>query len=380
MSISLKDIDDNKKYSHTRVSLKKNWNWSNILRYQLNGYGVGDAFKQGFYGELALLMEAGLDVKAALELLASQQDKEKHRNLIVQMIDLLIKGGRFSDVLKKLEHFDTNEYYSIQIGEETGNLIEVLKRLSDYFGKKIQQRRDLIGALTYPFVIFTTALLAVAFMLSFMVPMFQDVFKRMGGELPLLTKVVINLSDNFGNLILGIILGISLYLIIHFLFKTNVKYKKFQSKIIMGTPFIGKIILKSHILRLVLTLSLLFNARVPLTQILDLASKMVKFYPISTALIEIRRNIIEGSTLYKGMSGRKVFDSRLVALIKVGEETNQLSYILEKLSKQMEQEVQHLAKILANTMEPLIIVFLGFLVAIILVAMYLPMFQLSAAF
>ena len=122
------------------------------------------------------------------------------------------------------------------------------------------------------------------------------------------------------------------------------------------------------------------SSKVPLTEALELSARMVRFYPIQSSLTATRNEIMHGASLHQGLQKFSIYDKRLLALIRVGEETNQLGPILAKLSTQIEAEVQHRAKMLGNTLEPLIIIFLGFLVALILIAMYLPMFQLSSTY
>ena len=121
------------------------------------------------------------------------------------------------------------------------------------------------------------------------------------------------------------------------------------------------------------------DSKVPLTEALNLTSKMIAFHPIVHALKSVEKQIYKGKSLYEGMNEFSIFSKRLVSLIKVGEESNQLGIILSKFALQKENELQHKAKMLGNVIEPLIIVFLGFFVAVILIAMYLPMFQLSTS-
>lgn len=354
--------------------------WQKLLAKEIGGGKLKDSFKESFYSELALLLEAGMNVKSALDLLTGQQKKERLKKLLTDTVDQLTRGARFSEVLQKQGKFTAYEYYSVRIGEETGNLVEVLKRLSSFYAQKIQQRRALIGALTYPMVILLTAFLAVTFMLTYMVPMFEDVFMRMGGELPALTRMIIGLSEGFGNFLWLLLTLVGAVTLLHFLYRERPAYRKARAAVVLHVPLVGPMIAKTYTLRLIQSLSLLITSKVPLTEALELSVRMVRFYPIEHSLGEVRKKILQGSSLHDGLALFPIYGHRLVSLIKVGEETNQLGMILTKLSAQMEDELQHRAKILGNTLEPLIIVFLGFLVALILVAMYLPMFQMSGSF
>lgn len=382
MPVSLKDIQNQQASKKTKADSESAGvmgGLSKLLSKEIGGSGINDSFKESFYGELALLLEAGMNIKSALDLMTLQQKKEKHKVLLRFITKELTQGSRFSDVLEQQGKFTAYEHFSIKIGEETGNIIEILKRLSSFYNQKIQQRRSFIGALTYPGVITFTAVLAVTFMLTYMVPLFEDIFARMGGNLPWLTKMVIDFSNSFGS-IASIFIGILLVIVtVHFLLRKNENYKRIQYGIILKLPLFGSMILQTYILRLVQSMSLLITSKVPLTGALELSEKMVRFYPITKSLEEVRKQILQGLSLNEGLAKFPIYSSRLITLVKVGEESNQLSLIFSKLSVQMEEELQHKAKMLGNTLEPLIIVFLGFFVAVILIAMYLPMFQLSTS-
>ncbi len=375
MAVKLKDLE----LTPTVKERKQSFSLQDLLAMEIGGQKLNDNFRESLYAELALLLEAGLNVKSALDLIASQQKKEKHQKLLQKIIDELIEGARLSETLQNQKKFSAYEYYSIKIGEETGNLIEVLQQLAAFYSQKIQQRRSMTSALTYPVVIMITAVLAVTFMLTYMVPLFKDIFLRMGGELPWLTRQIMNISQGFGTFIYFFLLFTAIAVAVHFIYRKRNSYKKLLGHIILNIPIAGPMILTTHTLRFIQSMSLLISSKVPLTEALELSQRMLSFYPIKSSLEEIRKLIMQGQSLNQGLAKFKIYDARLVALIRVGEESNQLGLIFKKLAVQMEEELQHKAKMLGNVLEPLIIIFLGFLVAVILIAMYLPMFQLSTS-
>lgn len=380
MAISIKDIQDKKGVLHGKRNDKATTgSFKKMLSYEIGGGKLSDGFRESFYGELALLLEAGMNIKNGLDLLAQQQKKEKHKALFQVIIHQLTQGARFSEVLRDQKKFSAYEHFSIRIGEETGNLIEILQRLSTFYTQKIQQRRSIIGALTYPMIILATAFLAVTFMFTYMVPLFKDVFLRMGGDLPWLTKMIIQFSEKFSSFVAILFIIFIPAIILHFIYKEQVGYQRFRTNLLIKLPIFGSMLVQTYTLRMVQSMSLLITSKVPITEALELSQRMVKFYPISHSLEAVRIKILQGKSLNEGMAMHSIYDQRLIALIKVGEETNQLGLIFKKLSGQMEDELSHKAKMLGNTMEPLIIVFLGIMVAIILIAMYMPMFQLSTS-
>jgi type IV pilus assembly protein PilC len=341
---------------------------------------IKDKFKERYYFELALLLDSGLNLKASLELLASQEKTVMQKELIEGQLVELTRGARYSQVLSLNKGFTDYEVCSIEIGEETGNLQLVLNGLGRYFQKKIRQKRNFIGAITYPLVILFTSVLALSFMFLFMVPMFKDIFARMGNDLPWLTQKVILLSENFPNLLLGLMLLLTLLFFSYkYVFKKDA-YRYQLGIALIKIPFFGKLILKNHLLRLVQSLNLLISSGVPVLDGLELTARMLSFYPMKQTLLQARESVMKGQSFYESFSQSALFNQRFVALLKVGEETNSLASLLTKMANQIDEELEHQSKVIGNLMEPLIIIFLGGLVALILISMYLPMFQLSSTF
>src|SRR5688572_3656933 len=227
---------------------------------------LSDKIKENFYLELWSLLEAGVDIRTALDLVKEEQKKKKLKNIFEDVQNQVVSGSTLSSALKKVKEFSSYEYYSIQIGEETGKLLPVLKELSLYFGKKIKQRRQIIGAITYPAVVLVVAFAAVSFMVSFVVPMFADTFKRFGSDLPGITRAVVSVSGfirEFIGIFFLIIIGL-----IAFCFWQSKKewFRKLSSAILLRLPVIGKIIQRIYLSRFANTMSLLIGARIPMLQ------------------------------------------------------------------------------------------------------------------
>ena len=145
------------------------------------GSGLPDKIKESFYLELSTLLAAGMDIRASLELIQQEQTKKKFRDIFAVLLRQIVAGSTLSAAMKNDGLFTAYEYYSVQIGEETGKLVIVLTELAVYFKKKIDQKRQIIGALTYPVLVMVVAIVAVSFMMAYVVPMFADVLKRSSG-------------------------------------------------------------------------------------------------------------------------------------------------------------------------------------------------------
>ncbi|MGQ0827040.1 MAG: type II secretion system F family protein [Bacteroidota bacterium] len=345
---------------------------------KLFGSGFNDKKKERFYSELCILFSAGVDIRSALELIEEEQTKEKDKLLFSNIKESIISGTSLSKALEQTGLFTMYEYYSLQIGEESGRLTEVLTELSIFFSKKIQQRRQLTSALSYPAVVFVASFGAIYFMMKFVVPMFSDVFKRFKGELPYITRLIIRISDLFGHYSLYFILGLTLLIIFLYSQRKAIWLRKWGANLILRMPIMKDMISKIYLARFCQSMNLLISAKTPLVTAIDLVKKMVGFYPIEVSLQTVQDDILKGLPLHVSLSKFTIYNKRMTSLIKVAEEVNQLDTMFARLAKQYSDEVDHQTSILGSLIEPIMIIFLGLLVAIILVAMYLPLFQMGS--
>lgn len=333
--------------------------------------------REALYQELGMLLGAGIDIKTALDLQVAQH-KGPLQTTLSQLRDTVVGGSTVAAALQQSGQFSAYEYYSVQIGEETGRLADILQELARYYTRQIKQRRQLVQALAYPVLVLGTAVGAVLFMLRFIVPMFADVFKRFGGELPPLTRAIVSLAalvreqalPTFLCLIGLVVLGRWLLL--------RPAYRLLLSRVLLRVPILGPLLRGVYLGRLCGSLALLTGAHVPLLQALALARQMLSFAPLVHALQTIEARVLTGASLHSSLAEFDyLFDARLVALVKVGEEVNKLDYFFTLLSQQYGEEVDHRASLLSTALEPVIIIFLGLVVGLILVGMYLPIFQIS---
>ncbi|PQV48803.1 type IV pilus assembly protein PilC [Jejuia pallidilutea] len=335
--------------------------------------------KEDFYTELSVLLKAGITLKDALELIENSQKKKQNKDILAAISQDIISGESLSEALRVQKQFTDYEYHSIKIGEETGTLFQVTEQLGAFFNRKNEQRRNLISALTYPIIILSTAVLVVAFMLRYVVPMFQDIFKQQNVELPTITKFIISLSDFMGDY--GLILFLVLIALIVFqsLLNKRKSFKKIKDKLVLRLPFIGRFVKGIYLSQFTQAVSLLTASKVPVVNSIQLVKQMINFYPLQHALETVEQHILQGESLSKSLSQHKLFDDKMIALVKVAEETNQTEFIFDRLNQQYNTQVQQQSKMLSTIMEPFIILIVGVLVGVILIAMYLPMFKLSSA-
>jgi len=334
--------------------------------------------KEDFYTELSVLLKAGINLKDALELLENSQKKKQNKEILEAISQNIISGQSLSEAIHLQKQFTDYEYYSIKIGEETGTLVRVSEQLGGFFARKNEQRRNLISALSYPIIIFSTATLVVVFMLNFVVPMFQDIFKQQNVELPGITKFIIQLSEFLKQYGWLLFLGFIMLLSSRVLLSKKKWYKRTKDSFILKIPFIGNFIKMVYLSQFTQAVALLTASKVPMVNSIQLVKQMINFYPLQQALESVEQHILKGSSLSMGLSHHKLFDDKMIALVKVAEETNQTEFIFERLNTQYNTQVEQQSKLLSTIMEPVIILFVGVLVGVILIAMYLPMFKLSS--
>lgn len=363
------------------IQQKKSGSIEDLLKKEITFFG--DSFnnkkKQAFYQELAVLLKAGITFKEGLSLIVDSLKKNADKELIQSILNDVVNGKPFSEALLASRSFSEYEYYSIKIGEETGTTAQVAAELGHFFERKNEQKKIIIAALTYPSIVLSTAVLVVVFMLSYVVPMFQDIFRQNNMELPFLTQVVVKLSvftKTFG-----------LYFFIAFLmlifstrfFKENRKYKTTIHYLLIKIPVLGAFMTKVYLAQFTQAVTLLTTAKVPLLNSIQMVKKMIQFVPLQDALEKVEESILKGNSLSASLKDTPLFDNRIITLVKVAEETNQTEYVFKQLSEQFNNEVVQQSKVMTTVLEPFIILFVGVLVAVLLVAMYLPMFQLSNA-
>ena len=273
MEINLNDIprdaQPKRKKQNTGAGKSFNLNFS-------TGKKLSDKKKFWFYNELSLLLSSGVDLKTTFELIASEE-RGKSLELLNEIKDEIVEGNSLSGAMAKRKSFGAYDRYTIKIGEESGKLAHVLKLLAVYYEKKLRLRRQIISALTYPTLVVLAAVGAIGFLINYLVPMFEDVFKRFSGQLPTITQNVIDLSKWLtanGMIILLILAGIILLL------RTTRNHwimRKMGSFMALNTPVFGRILHKNNLARFCQSMSLLLSSSVPLSHSLDLLTHMIRF-------------------------------------------------------------------------------------------------------
>ena len=376
MSINLNQYQPHKK------KVKKETESNGLIEFlnkdiSLGGNRLNNKKKEQFYTDLSTLLGAGLDLNASLQLLSEEQDKED--NIFTKINSQILVGKPLSVAMQQTNLFTKYEHQSIRIGEETGQLAQIMLELKRYFENKNALRSQFISLITYPIIVIVIAFGVLFFLMNFVVPMFIGFLKQVNAELPAVTQFVLDLSELFSEWY-KIVLATTALAVGFFYFQRKAEwYLKYSGIVVLRLPLFGKMMQRVYLTRFCQSMSLLINAKVPLVEALEMTSEMVGFYPIEQSLIRIKKDILKGKTLYESMQKEPVFEKRMVSMIRVGEEVNKLDDIFKKLTNQYADSVEHQSKILKSIIEPILIIIVGGVVALVAMAMILPIFKMSSS-
>lgn len=342
-----------------------------------NSQKLEEKEKEDFYQYLSTLVSSGLQIPVALKLYEEEELASKIKSVVNKLVVKVTNGSSLSNAMKETGAFDPYEYYNVEIGEETGRLNEVLLDLKRFYENKIRQSRKIKSVMVYPAVVLSISFIAVWFLLSYVVPLFVDVYKRFGGELPMITQLIISVSAFLKRYSLLLFLMIAGVFILYRLAKPSDTFQKVYSQLLLRVPVIGNLIRQVYLARFCNSMHLMLKSRITFLRSLEMAAKMVGFYPLREALPMISAEILKGGQVNDAFAKHDLFDKQMVTLIKVGEEVNKLDEIFGKLAITYEENVNHDFGIINTLIEPFIIVFLGLVIGFILIAMYLPLFSMG---
>lgn len=350
-----------------------------FFSFNLHLGGVSTRELVVFTRQMATMIDAGLPLVKSLEVLSSQQNNQKFKNIISLVKEEVESGSAFADALAKHPNAFDSLYVSMARAGEAGGVLDiVLLRLAIYLEKMEAIKRRVKGALIYPAIVILVAILVLSLVIIFVVPTFAEVFKDLGTTLPVLTQYVIDISFFARNNILYIIGSIGVILtVIILLYRRSIRVRRMFDNFLLKLWIVGDLRLKIIIARFSRTLATLIAGGIPILDGLEITSKASGNIVVEEALLEARKSVSEGQTLAQPLSIRpQIFTPMVVQMISVGEQTGGLEEMLNKIGDFYDDEVDVAIAALMSALEPAIIIFLGATVGVIVIAMYLPMFHL----
>jgi type IV pilus assembly protein PilC len=341
------------------------------------GTGIKKVEVSRFTRQFATMIGAGLPMVQCLEILSSQTENKELGKVIGSVKEAVQSGATLSDALKKHPKiFDQLYVNMVEAGEVGGALDAILVRLAVYREKADQLIRKVKGAMVYPSVIVVVATLVTVGMLTFIVPTFAKMFGGVGAELPAPTLVVLSISyflkANFIYLTVG---GIALLALFIWWKRTPAGHLMFD-KFLLKTPVFGNLVRKSSVARFTRTLGTLLASGVSILEALEITAKTAGNLVVANAINKSVLSIAEGDTITGPLKSTGVFPPMVTQMIGVGERTGGLDEMLNKIADFYDEEVDEAVTALTSVIEPIIIVIMGIIIGGILIAMYLPMFDI----
>lgn len=349
-------------------------------RYFIGGQGLRQQDLAVFTRQLATMIRAGVPLLQGLDIIGRGQTNLALGRILQQVRHDVATGNDLSTALAKHPHFFSPLYCNlVAVGESAGVMDTTLDRLAVYEEKALALRNQIRSALMYPSAVMAVALVVVAVILIVVVPTFKDVFASFGAELPWLTRMVISMSESLVKwwwLVLAVLVGGVFGL--RMLVRGSQPLQFALDALVLRLPVVGSLIGKAMVARWTRTLATLFGAGIPLVDALGSVANAAGNRVFSQATLQIQRDVSTGRRMTLSMESTGTFPPMVVQMASIGEESGSLDQMMGKTADFFEAEVDEKVKGLSSLLEPLIIVILGVLIGGIVVAMYLPIFQLGS--
>lgn len=332
-----------------------------------------------FSRQMATMMKAGVPLLQSFDIISEGSDNPNMRTLIDNIKQQVASGHSLATSLRqKPEYFDDLYCNLVDAGEQAGALESLLDRVATYKEKTESLKAKIKKAMTYPIAVIIVAFVVTAILLIKVVPQFQSIFEGFGAKLPTFTLMVVGLSqilqDYWLIFLAAIIAAIFLF---RRAYKTSEKFRNWLDRALLKIPIIGPLLFKSAVARYARTLATTFSAGVPLVDALDSVAGATGNVVFRNAVQKVKQDVSTGMQLNFSMRSTGVFPMLAVQMTAIGEESGALDSMLDKVATYYEDEVDNMVDSLTSLMEPMIMAVLGIIVGGLVVAMYLPIFQLG---
>jgi type IV pilus assembly protein PilC len=353
---------------------------SRVGQFQF-GSGVNTKDLVTFTRLFATMIDAGLPLVQCLDILAVQQPNKAFAAVLRDVKNAVEQGSSFSDALRRHPKvFDELFVNLVHAGEVGGILDTIMNRLSIYLEKRQKLIRQVRGAMVYPAVVMVVAGIVMVVLLTFVIPAFENMFKDFGGgkdALPKVTQIVVAISRNFVTFLPFIALaGIGGAIAFVYSYRSAAG-KRFFHNLLLNLPVLGLVLRKIAVARFTRTLGTLLQSGVPILDALEICARTSGNVVIESGVLKVRQAISEGKNMAEPLMAVRVFPDMVVQMIAVGEQTGALDQMLNKVADFYEEETDIAVASLTSALEPIMMVGIGGMVGVVLIAMYLPIFELA---
>jgi len=331
-----------------------------------------------FTRQLSTMIDAGLPLVQSLEILSKQQENSSFKNTLSEIQADVESGTTFADSMRKHPKVFDNLYSNmIEAGETGGILDTILSRLAIFMEKAMALKKKVKGAMTYPAICLAISILILIVILVFVIPVFEEMFAQMDAALPIPTQIVVSISNAFKDNLIWIILPFIGFI---YLFKKVYGTEKGRLRVdqaLLRAPVVGMLIRKVAVAKFTRTLSTMLQSGVPILEALQVVARTAGNKVIERAVLRTADSIAEGRPIAEPLEESGVFPNMVVQMINVGESVGALDTMLEKIADFYDEEVDQAVSNLTAMIEPFMMVFLGGMIGTLVVAMYLPIFQMA---
>ncbi|MBW2060357.1 MAG: type II secretion system F family protein [Deltaproteobacteria bacterium] len=331
-----------------------------------------------FTRNFSTMIDAGLTLVKCLEILSNQEDNPTFKKILLDIKDNVVTGSTLSEALKKHpKQFDDLYCNLVAAGEEGGILDIILQRLATHIEKAAKLRSKVKGAMMLPMIIFVVFIVVMVFMLYFVIPVFADMFEGMGAQLPAPTAFLVNLSNFTKKNIIYIIVATAVFIFLFRRFKNTERGQVIWDRTVLQVPIFGDLQRKMAVAHFTRTLSTMMSSGVPIMDGLEITAHTAGNKIIEESIIDTRLAVSEGRVIADPLEESGVFPPMVIQMISVGEEAGALETMLSKIADFYDDEVDAAVEALTTAIEPLMTVIMGVGVGGLMLAMYMPMFQIG---
>lgn len=328
--------------------------------------------------QLSTMVEGGIPITVALDTIAEDAENSHLVPILQGISDRVKKGQSFSDGIAEFPKvFNNLSRALIVAGETGGNLGDALGKLAEYFDNRDRLAKKIKAATAYPIFVMSFITLIVIFIMAFIVPRFKSIFDQLGGRLPAFTRGFMGFYDILRNDIIYIIGFVFVLVILGVFFNKTEKGHYLFSRAVLRIPLLGKVFSQAFVATFCKTMSTLLSSGVSVLEVFDVLSGMTANDIMKSAIVRARENIVEGSNISLSMASSGFFPNMVIKMIQVGEESGSLPTVLGKTSEHYERKVDSTVTTLTSLLEPIMIVSVGGVVAVVVIALYLPIFTMS---
>jgi general secretion pathway protein F len=328
--------------------------------------------------QLSTLLKAGLPLDEALSTTIEQSDHKNSKKILITLRAKLMEGHPLAYAMELFpKAFDELITTSVEAGEQSGNLDEVLLRLAEYLEKREDMSKQSWMALLYPLILIVTSIAVVSGLMIYIVPKVIQVFENNHAELPMITKVLVSLSGWVRQYGLITLIALMVAIVAFILALQNKDFRYKWHKFLLKLPILGSFIRIAQSARFTRTLGILTKSTVPIVQALSLSSKVIKNLAIKESVEKTATQVREGSSLSRSLKANGYFPPMTIRLINSGEQSGILSEMLERAADTQERDVNHKLTSIVSILQPVAILIVGMMILLIVLAMLLPIFQMN---